>query len=111
MPEIDLGSFLNTYPPGSHGDDWTWDDEHADLWTRDSAHMLAMAHHLHKGGTLPPVTVGDDGRVWDGHHRVVAHMHLGRRRIAFKVWADLTEEERAADLLDAIGDAETAGRL
>lgn|GEM_PF-4299023 len=65
--------------PGSHdqhpdGRPWTWADESADLTGRDAVRLAwVAAHYLDR-----PILVSEfDGRVWDGHHRVVAAARTG----------------------------------
>lgn len=59
--------------PGSHGDDWTWDDERRDLYESAGhrSRTLAVEASILAEGVREPVLLGSDGRVWDGHHRVV----------------------------------------
>lgn len=104
MSSINLAELLATYRPGSHGDDWTWDDEAADLVSAEcyctsvghpseladsvtvvsepcgqpGHYQLMLERHLSAAGRIEqPIHLGPDGRVWDGHHRIVAAMRLG----------------------------------
>lgn len=63
-------TIMRVWRPGSHGDEWTWDDERADLESRHELRTLTMA--VRRYGVLEPVQLGYDGRVWDGHHRILA---------------------------------------
>jgi hypothetical protein len=59
--------------------DWTWSDEFQHL-TNDPAHAEKTAQliaDLAENGMRDPIVLGSDGRLWDGHHRVVAAIHLG----------------------------------
>lgn len=61
---------------------WTWAHEVADLLTRDRGRTepiiwLAIHEGIDFAAEHVPVTLGDDGRVWDGHHRIVAAIALG----------------------------------
>lgn len=71
--------------PGSYDQPWSWADEHNDIITRECAccgrpghYMQALADHVReKGEITEPVLLGSDGRVWDGHHRIVAASIIG----------------------------------
>jgi hypothetical protein len=59
--------------------DWTWSEEFQ-LLTHDPAHAEKTAEliaDLSQNGMREPIVLGGDGRLWDGHHRVVAAIHLG----------------------------------
>jgi hypothetical protein len=102
---IALADLLRGFSPGSHGEGWTWDDEAADLLSADcyctsapegytgvvvvgdpcgtpGHYQLRLEEHLREVGRIEqPICLGDDGRVWDGHHRVVAAVRLGFDRL------------------------------
>lgn len=59
--------------PGS-GKDWT--DELCWLWTNDTEDTLLLLRHIAEDGVTEPIVVGNDGRLWDGHHRVAAALAL-----------------------------------
>lgn len=94
MVSISLDELLSTYCPGSN--DWTWDDEAAYLLSfgcgchnaPDYAgptpcpiaghYQLNLEAHLRTVGRITQgVCLGNDGRIWDGHHRIVAARRLG----------------------------------
>lgn len=90
---------LARYQPGSHDQPWTWEDEARDLHSLPCPTEYARAQgievepcddpepgcyqrkleaHLRDLGRIDqPVCLGTDGRVWDGHHRIVAAIRLG----------------------------------
>ena len=90
------------------GDGWSWDDEEADLHrhpcrcTDDPQTVTAsskptcpipghyqkqLEDHLRRvGRVVQPVCLGDDGRIWDGHHRIVAAHRLGFETIPVEVF-------------------------
>ena len=73
--EIRVEDLVRDYRPGSRGDEWTWADELRDLYAREPARMAWFEDRLrHRDFAAfdKPILLGDDGRVWDGHHRVVA---------------------------------------
>lgn len=61
--------------PGSH--DWSWRDEAEDLWHRDRLEMYILLMSMMQEGLRAarkgeePICLGDDGRVWAGHHRLI----------------------------------------
>lgn len=81
------------------GDGWSWDDEERALHefpcpcqndpttvTADAEPVCQTPGHYQKnleaylrerGCVEQPVCLGSDGRVWDGHHRIVAAHRLG----------------------------------
>lgn len=97
--EILLTDLLRDYAPGSHSPPWSWEDEARDLlsmpclcpseppgpWIECDTpghYQLMLEEHLRRAGRVDqPICLGDDGRVWDGHHRVVAAIRLGFDRL------------------------------
>lgn len=94
LERIPLETLLRFYRPGS--DDWSWDDEERDLltkpclcptvagdpqWTacgQPGHYQLMLEEYLRSVGRVEQgVCLGNDGRVWDGHHRIVAARRLG----------------------------------
>lgn len=69
--------------PGSHDEPWSWRDERDWLWKRPE--MDALMSSIQIAGVLVPVLLGDDGRVWDGHHRIVAALDLGIPEIPYSL--------------------------
>jgi hypothetical protein len=84
--------------PGSSEQPWSWADEEADLLARECMccptgihdgpcddccttpghYQRSLEEHLAGIGRVEqPVCLGSDGRVWDGHHRIVAARRLG----------------------------------
>jgi hypothetical protein len=74
---------LNQWRPGSK--DWTWGEEMGDIQGRECCCCGEKAHHYDKialllqtqGWVGKPILLGDDGRIWDGHHRLLACLELG----------------------------------
>lgn len=79
---VALADLLAAVPPGgSHN---TWDAEERDIWQRaclccgERGHyQRALEAHLAEHGLTEGVCIGADGRLQDGHHRVVAARRLG----------------------------------
>lgn len=66
---MNLRELLDTY---ATGDDGEWTDEFLDLWTREPHYMTTLVEDIGVHGILKPILLGNDGRVWDGHHRLAA---------------------------------------
>lgn len=93
LEEVRLDTILINYRPGSHPPPWDWDDEERDLFHRtccccshlcdspsigpEGHYQRQLEEHIVERGVPGYVLLGDDGRVWDGHHRVVAARRLG----------------------------------
>lgn len=58
------------------GDEIRWADELEFLWTKRRAHLLKLMDSVLEGGFREPITLGNDGRVWDGHHRLAVALAL-----------------------------------
>jgi hypothetical protein len=89
-----LAHIVTFWRPGSH--DWTWADEYADLMGRDADKTAAIEQRVNSEGIdfldyLAPVLLGNDGRVWDGHHRICIAI---KRRIP-GLMVELARDERA----------------
>lgn len=72
-----LRRLLDSYGPGSRGSVWTWNDELRWVLTHHARKQRRLERSIWRHGIEEPVLLGDDGRVWDGHHRVVAAIRLG----------------------------------
>lgn len=73
--DIRLDHLLGTFAVGSAL--WSWHDEYDDLMKRDATEMEVLIASIRADGIHEPILLGSDGRVWDGHHRICAAMHLG----------------------------------
>lgn len=81
---IALEDLLASWVPGSYDQPWSWDDEERDILARECMccgqpghYQFALEAYLREHGITQGVCLGDDGRVWDGHHRIVAARRLG----------------------------------
>jgi hypothetical protein len=80
LTDVPLTWLLDTIAVGSH--DWTWDDETADLIRHDRRTLDDLIGHITDFGEIPgAVVIGPDGRLHDGHHRVVAAQLAGLEHI------------------------------
>jgi hypothetical protein len=78
-----LDELLATVPPGHREEPWTWDDEERDIAIRlclccgDAGHyQKTVEARIAEHGLTEGVCIGEDGRLHDGHHRVIAALHL-----------------------------------
>jgi hypothetical protein len=71
MPTADL---LASY---RDGDEHGWAQEFAFLRREHAARIDMLATSVQERGMATPVLLGNDGRVWDGHHRLCVADMLG----------------------------------
>ena len=95
---IPLAELLANFAPGSRPQPWTWDDEETELLADVCAccgqpghYQLRLEAYLAEHGLDQGVCLGTDGRVWDGHHRIVAARRLGIDAIPLESAADAWE--------------------
>lgn len=69
-----LSDLLRDY---SDGDGHGWDVEFAYLRRDHASRIDDLARDVLLNGIREPVLLGDDGRVWDGHHRLCVADELG----------------------------------
>lgn len=80
--EIPVTELMEGWRPGSQGDDWTWSYEYVYCWMSDGPRTTSIIERVKNEGIgfddiENPITLGDDGRVWDGHHRILIARYLG----------------------------------
>ena len=78
-----LADLLTSFPPASYPPPWSWDDETGAILARlclccgkPGHYQLMLEAHLRVNGLNEGVYLCD-GRVVDGHHRIVAARRLG----------------------------------
>jgi hypothetical protein len=76
MQELSLDTILANWKPGSFDDPWTWGQEHEWLWCHQKKKMKDLTKSISTHGIKTPIILGDDGRVWDGHHRICIAIDL-----------------------------------
>jgi hypothetical protein len=93
---------ISEWRPGSQ--DWTWDDEQRDIAERvcccrshecESPSIGAEGHYqrqivdkLRDEGEwwdAATILLGNDGRVWDGHHRILAAIELEIKMLTVEI--------------------------
>lgn len=79
MNRMRVADIIANYRPGSRDDAWTWDDEATELFTHGdmAGRTSLLLADIEANGVHDPVMLGSDGRVWDGHHRIVCALRLG----------------------------------
>lgn len=71
--KVRLDHLLGVYAVGSG--DWPWREEYDNLIDQPGTQKLLA--RIRDEGIREPILLGTDGRVWDGHHRIIIAMHLG----------------------------------
>lgn len=79
-----LAEILGAWVPSSMPQPWSWDDEERAIFERVCLCCGQIGHYqrqleafLAEHGLTTAVCLGEDGRVRDGHHRIVAARRLG----------------------------------
>lgn len=75
LTEIKLEDLLKQWVPGSH--EWSWEEEYEDLIKHQDTVLLEseiLSRGFNFANASEPIMLGPDGRVWDGHHRIVLAM-------------------------------------
>lgn len=83
-----LAQIITFWKPGSG--EWSWADEYADLmgrhqYTTDRIRERVAKEGIHFVDYVAPVMLGNDGRVWDGHHRICIAIEQGIPELAVEV--------------------------
>jgi hypothetical protein len=93
-----LSEILDRWVPSSMPQPWTWDDEERAVFERVCLCCGQVGHHqrqlegfIAEHGLTEGVCLGECGRVFDGHHRIVA-----ARRLAIDVIPLESREESAS---------------
>ena len=71
LQTISVAEILASWKPGSQ--EWTWAEECDDLKDRPETKRIetwCLIAGWDFADSRHPVILGDDGRVWDGHHRI-----------------------------------------
>lgn len=63
------------------GDEHGWDAEFEYLRMEHGARIRSLIGSILRTGIRAPILIGDDGRVWDGHHRLYAAHVLGFKQV------------------------------
>ena len=76
--EMSLREILTSW---QDGDGIGWPAEFAWLRTYHHKQLAALAIDVAKNGFQEPITLGTDGRIWDGHHRLCVAESLDWRHL------------------------------
>lgn len=79
---MDTHTLLRSY---RDGDEHGWTTEFTWLWTHHRAHLLSLLDSVIHSGIQEPILVGDDGRVWDGHHRLAVAAALALPQVPVRL--------------------------
>lgn len=71
------------------GDGIGWDASAEWLEEHDWNNTHTLKRDIEQNGITTPVLLGDDGRVWDGHHRIYCAWVLGIKMIPVTYASDL----------------------
>lgn len=78
LQTISLKELLTKWRPGSY--EWSWEDEMFDLIEKSrTKEVFQQVEQLGIGfaNHEDPIQLGNDGRVWDGHHRIIVAIVRG----------------------------------
>lgn len=75
---IPVSQIIVFWRPGLH--EWSWREQYADVLTHTQT--PAIVYRVKSEGIgfidhIAPVLLGNDGRVWDGHHRICIAIRQG----------------------------------
>lgn len=64
-----LDGILDNFTPGD--EDTAWSEEFRWIIENDTASTTRLLADIDDNGMRIPILLGDDGRVWNGHHRLL----------------------------------------
>lgn len=88
---MDLEELLSIY---ADGDEHGWDFEFGLLQQRHSQKLDMLATSIQETGIQTPILLGNDGRIWDGHHRLCVANMLGLEKVPVQYASRLAMPER-----------------
>lgn len=71
--QMPLSDLLANY---RDGDEHGWATEFDFLLREHGDRLRTLLLDVEQNGILEPILLGNDGRVWDGHHRLFVALHL-----------------------------------
>lgn len=74
VQHMSLSDVLRDY---RDGDERGWEIEFEDLWCEHGHRMDRLYKSVQLVGIREPILLGNDGRIWDGHHRLAVAWRLG----------------------------------
>jgi hypothetical protein len=73
-PELDDAAVMTVVAPGNEG---PLGEDPAPLWRALRHEMAPLLDSVVAEGFREPILIGDDGRLWDGHHRLAVALAFG----------------------------------
>jgi hypothetical protein len=80
LKRMAVHQIVDNWRPGSQGSDWTWADERRDLQDDPATERIRQRVDAEGIGFIDyvtPILLGNDCRVWDGHHRLIIALERG----------------------------------
>lgn len=71
---MSLDTLLQSY---KDGDEHGWAEEFRYLMSEHGERIRSLTAAIQAEGIREPILLGNDGRVWDGHHRLCVASRLG----------------------------------
>lgn len=90
--KVRLDHLLGVYSVGSG--DWPWTEEYDNLVDQPDTQKLLT--RIRVEGIRETILLGTDGRIWDGHHRIVVAMHLGLDSVPVEFAGPVEKDARLA---------------
>lgn len=66
-----IEKFLVSVEPGDQDWSWSWKSQFAWIRQYHNDRLIALLEDIQKNGLKKPLLIGPDGRLWDGHHRIL----------------------------------------
>ena len=91
------------------GDERGWDAEVEHLKAEHAHHLANLTVSIARDGIRVPILLGNDGRVWDGHHRLVVARETGIEWVPVTFTPPRPREDADLDAIEAdLADPEVA---
>lgn len=90
-----LAQIITFWRPGSF--EWSWEEEYADIFARPETKNIEALVDAQGIGFLDhvaPVLLSNNGRVWDGHHRICIAIKRGIPSLMVELVAPKDEDVR-----------------
>lgn len=90
--KVSVDYIMMRYKPGE--DSRTWKEELLWMENNQAYQLLRLARYASEYGLPSPederITLGSDGRVWDGHHRLYVATVLGIKEVEVDEWREIS---------------------
>jgi hypothetical protein len=81
MAQMELNKLLEDY---LDGDEVGWRETFEELRVKQGHRIRVLTRQILDRGIVDPNMLGDDGRIWDGHHRIYIAFVLGFTHVPVK---------------------------